>query len=87
MVGESTEGKAGILKSVIRQNVDGLHFRFGILREKLAELHSSSFMDTCPSCGVEYLRDFEVKTVGLKETSRRFSDEKCGASLRVQFLD
>ncbi|XP_020990638.1 NAD-dependent protein deacetylase SRT1 isoform X1 [Arachis duranensis] len=79
--------KAGILKFVISQNVDGLHLRSGIPREKLAELHGNSFMETCPSCGVEYFRDFEVETIGLKETSRRCSDEKCGGRLRDTVLD
>ncbi|KAK8983351.1 hypothetical protein V6N11_073771 [Hibiscus sabdariffa] len=79
--------KAGVLKFVISQNVDGLHLRSGIPREKLAELHGNSFMETCSSCGAEYLRDFEVETIGLKETSRRCSDEKCGAKLRDTVLD
>ncbi|KAG8472506.1 hypothetical protein CXB51_035338 [Gossypium anomalum] len=79
--------KAGILKFVISQNVDGLHLRSGIPREKLAELHGNSFMETCPSCGAEYYRDFELETIGLKETSRRCSDEKCGAKLRDTVLD
>ncbi|KAH9652304.1 NAD-dependent protein deacetylase SRT1 [Citrus sinensis] len=79
--------KAGILKFVISQNVDGLHLRSGIPREKLAELHGNSFMEACPSCGSEYFRDFEVETIGLKETSRRCSDLKCGAKLRDTVLD
>ncbi|KAI4307862.1 hypothetical protein L6164_030995 [Bauhinia variegata] len=79
--------RAGILKFVISQNVDGLHLRSGIPREKLAELHGNSFMETCPSCGAEYLRDFEVETIGLKETSRRCSDPKCGARLKDTVLD
>lgn len=79
--------KAGILKFIISQNVDGLHLRSGIPREKLAELHGNSFMEVCPSCGVEYFRDFEVETIGLKETSRRCSDVKCGAKLKDTVLD
>ncbi|XP_073224309.1 NAD-dependent protein deacetylase SRT1 isoform X3 [Cicer arietinum] len=79
--------KNGILKFVISQNVDGLHLRSGIPREKLAELHGNSFMETCPSCGAEYFRDFEVETIGLKETSRRCSDEKCGTRLKDTVLD
>ncbi|KAF9589287.1 hypothetical protein IFM89_022357 [Coptis chinensis] len=74
--------KAGILKFVISQNVDSLHLRSGIPREKLSELHGNSFRELCPSCGVEYVRDFEVETIGLKETSRRCSNEKCGAKLK-----
>lgn len=34
-----------------------------------------------------YLRDFEVETIGLKETSRRCSVEKCGAKLKDTVLD
>ncbi|KAJ9182523.1 hypothetical protein P3X46_006509 [Hevea brasiliensis] len=79
--------KAGILKFVISQNVDGLHLRSGIPREKLAELHGNSFMEACPSCGSEYLRDFEVETIGLKETSRRCTNVKCGTKLRDTVLD
>ncbi|KAG6689983.1 hypothetical protein I3842_11G200900 [Carya illinoinensis] len=79
--------KAGILKFLISQNVDGLHLRSGIPREKLAELHGNSFMEACPSCGAEYLRDFEVETIGLKETSRRCFDVKCGAKLKDTVLD
>ncbi|KAH7859458.1 hypothetical protein Vadar_001314 [Vaccinium darrowii] len=79
--------KAGILKFIISQNVDSLHLRSGIPREKLAELHGNSFMEICPKCGVEYLRDFEVETIGLKETSRRCSDVNCGAKLKDTVLD
>ncbi|KAF8031718.1 hypothetical protein BT93_D0821 [Corymbia citriodora subsp. variegata] len=79
--------RAGILKFVISQNVDGLHLRSGIPREKLAELHGNSFMETCPSCGAEYFRDFEVESIGLKETSRHCSDANCGAKLRDTVLD
>ncbi|KAM7498999.1 hypothetical protein LguiA_023413 [Lonicera macranthoides] len=79
--------KAGILKFVISQNIDGLHLRSGIPREKLAELHGNSFMEICPSCGVEYFRDFEVETIGLKDTSRRCSNADCGAKLKDTVLD
>ncbi|CAM8888413.1 unnamed protein product [Rhodiola kirilowii] len=79
--------KAGILKFVISQNIDGLHLRSGIPREKLAELHGNSFMEICPSCGDEYMRDFEIETIGLKETSRRCSRPECGAKLRDTVLD
>ncbi|KAH9793755.1 nad-dependent protein deacetylase sirtuin-6 [Citrus sinensis] len=79
--------KAGILKFVISQNVDSLHLRSGIPREKLAELHGNSFREICPSCGVEYLRDFEIETIGMKKTPRRCSDVKCGSRLKDTVLD
>uniref|UniRef100_A0A7N0RE59 NAD-dependent protein deacetylase SRT1 n=2 Tax=Kalanchoe fedtschenkoi TaxID=63787 RepID=A0A7N0RE59_KALFE len=79
--------KAGIVKFIISQNIDGLHLRSGIPREKLAELHGNSFMEICPSCGTEYLRDFEIETIGLKKTSRHCSKPDCGAKLRDTVLD
>ncbi|KAL1534101.1 ditrans,polycis-polyprenyl diphosphate synthase [Salvia divinorum] len=79
--------KAGILKFLISQNVDGLHLRSGIQREKLSELHGDSFMEQCSSCGAEYVRDFEIETIGLKETTRRCSKAGCGAKLRDTVLD
>ncbi|KAL6570860.1 ditrans,polycis-polyprenyl diphosphate synthase [Orobanche gracilis] len=68
-------------------NVDGLHLRSGTAREKLSELHGNSFLEQCPSCGAEYLRDFEIETIGLKETKRRCSKAGCGAKLRDTVLD
>ncbi|KAL8462236.1 hypothetical protein ACS0TY_033330 [Phlomoides rotata] len=56
-------------------------------REKLSELHGNIFMEICPSCGAEYMRDFETETIGLKETSRRCSKAGCGAKLRDSVLD
>lgn len=79
--------KAGILKFLISQNVDGLHLRSGISRGKLAELHGNSFMELCSSCGAEYFRDFEIETIGLKETGRRCSKASCGSKLRDTVLD
>eukprot|EP01018_Ginkgo_biloba_P023113 Gb_02893 [translate_table: standard] len=79
--------KAGILKFIISQNIDGLHLRSGIPREKLAELHGNSFREICSSCGKEYVRDFEVETIGLKETGRRCSDQNCGGKLKDTVLD
>ncbi|XP_031492993.1 NAD-dependent protein deacetylase SRT1-like isoform X2 [Nymphaea colorata] len=79
--------KAGILKFLISQNVDNLHLRSGIPREKLAELHGNCFRELCPKCGAEYIRDFEVETIGMKETSRRCSVPKCGGKLKDTVLD
>ncbi|KAG9159966.1 hypothetical protein Leryth_005710 [Lithospermum erythrorhizon] len=79
--------KAGILKFLISQNIDGLHLRSGIPREKISEIHGNSFLEKCPSCGDEYTRDFEVETIGLKETSRKCSSAHCGKKLRDTVLD
>ncbi|TVU13363.1 hypothetical protein EJB05_40415 [Eragrostis curvula] len=79
--------RAGLLKFVISQNVDSLHLRSGLPREKLAELHGNSFKEICPCCKTEYLRDFEIETIGLKDTPRRCSDKNCGARLKDTVLD
>lgn len=79
--------RAGILKFVISQNIDGLHLRSGIPRDKLSELHGNSFMERCTSCGTEYFRDFEVESVGLKETSRKCSNAGCDVKLKDTVLD
>ncbi|KAI8026896.1 NAD-dependent protein deacetylase SRT1 [Camellia lanceoleosa] len=87
--------KAGFLKlSMINcsilcifYNVDSLHLRSGIPREKLAELHGNSFREICFKCGVEYLRDFEVEIIGLKKTSKSCSDVNCREKLKDTVLD
>ncbi|VAH25700.1 unnamed protein product [Triticum turgidum subsp. durum] len=79
--------RAGLLKFVISQNVDSLHLRSGFPREKLAELHGNSFKEVCPCCKMEYLRDFEIETIGLKDTPRRCTDKNCGARLKDTVLD
>lgn len=48
---------------MVSQNVDGLHLRSGVPRDKLAELHGNCFAERCPSCKKEYIRDFEIETV------------------------
>ncbi|KAK6149414.1 hypothetical protein DH2020_016939 [Rehmannia glutinosa] len=91
--------KAGILKFLISQGFDSVSVSIclnmlecrwpasGNAKGKLAELHGDSFMEQCPSCGAEYLRDFEIETIGLKETTRRCSKAGCGAKLRDTVLD
>ncbi|KAH9554475.1 hypothetical protein CY35_08G065600 [Sphagnum magellanicum] len=79
--------RAGILKFIISQNIDGLHLRSGIPRSQLAELHGNCFRETCSSCGKEYFRDFEVETLGCKPTGRRCSDPECGAKLIDTIVD
>ncbi|KAL4445407.1 hypothetical protein ABPG77_011232 [Micractinium sp. CCAP 211/92] len=79
--------RTGKLDYLVSQNVDGLHLRSGIPRERIAELHGNCFAERCHSCGTEYIRDFEVETVGFKRTGRKCSRPGCGAALRDHILD
>jgi len=71
--------KAGILKHIISQNVDGLHMKSGIPRSELSELHGNIFVERCSSCGWEYERDFNTICSG-GFTGR--SCDRCQGKLR-----
>ncbi|HDQ93497.1 MAG TPA: NAD-dependent deacylase [Synergistetes bacterium] len=63
--------RAGLLKGIITQNVDGLHQAAG--SEKVHELHGSLKIVRCSSCRAQY--DSEVFL-------KRFDCPKCGGMLR-----
>lgn len=63
--------ESGKLTYLVSQNVDSLHLRSGVPRAKIAELHGNCFAERCGACSVEYLRDFEVETVGRTELPER----------------
>ena len=56
----------GKVTYVVSQNVDGLHLRSGVPRQQLAELHGNCFRERCCKCEHEYVRDFEMETVGRR---------------------
>jgi Sir2 family len=77
----------GLVQYVVSQNVDGLHLRSGLARTLLSELHGNVCLEECARCGREYLRHFEIRTVGRKPTARRCVAPSCGAQLRATALD
>ncbi|XP_070542302.1 LOW QUALITY PROTEIN: NAD-dependent protein deacylase sirtuin-6-like [Ptychodera flava] len=83
--------RAGIVKYVISQNVDGLHFRSGLPRDHFSELHGNMFIEECDKCGRQYVRNQPVPTVGLKLTGNLCSWNKsmgrCRGRLRDTILD
>ncbi|XP_028672312.1 NAD-dependent protein deacetylase sirtuin-6 [Erpetoichthys calabaricus] len=85
--------RAGILRYLISQNVDGLHVRSGFPRELLSELHGNMFVEECTKCGKQFVRDTVVGTMGLKLTGRLCDVPKsrglraCRGKLRDTILD
>jgi NAD-dependent SIR2 family protein deacetylase len=69
--------KHGYVRYLVSCNVDCLHLRSGFPREYLAELHGNCFAERCERCEKEYIRDFEMSTVGFEYTGR--TCDKCGA--------
>lgn len=61
---------SGNIQHIISQNVDALHLRSCLPRCSLSELHGNLFIDWCPTCKAETLRNSEATTVGLKRTGR-----------------
>jgi NAD-dependent deacetylase len=58
--------KVGILKSVLTQNIDGLHVKAG--SKRVLEYHGSVLKLRCPSCGMRYQRDeYDLKGLMLED--------------------
>ena len=60
--------REGYVRYLVSCNVDCLHVRSGYPREEMAELHGNCFAERCELCETEYVRDFEMPSVGFKTT-------------------
>jgi NAD+-dependent protein deacetylase sirtuin 6 len=75
----------GIVHFAITQNVDGLHRRSGLSRDKHAVLHGCAFTETCQDCKTEHFRDTDVGGMSFQKTGRKC--EVCSEDLRDTLLD
>jgi mono-ADP-ribosyltransferase sirtuin 6 len=71
----------------ITQNVDGLHMRSGITRDRHCFLHGCIFTEICDSCHNEYFRDFDIGGVSFQKTGRNCEQTGCEGFLRDTILD
>ena len=63
--------RSGYVQHVVTQNVDALHWRSGVCREQLSELHGNAMRERCPRCERAWLRDAMVPTVGRRATGNQ----------------
>lgn len=81
----STMIREDFVQCIVTQNVDNLHTRSGVKRNKLAELHGNIMVEYCPSCETEYQRDYEIESTGFEFTGN--SCAQCGGGLTDKALD
>ena len=85
---------AGLLQFIVNQNIDGLHLKVGLPREKVADMHGNVFVEQCNRCRKQCIVDSCVPTVGLKPTGNMCpigSDSagrlKCRGKMKDTILD
>ncbi len=72
--------KIGVLKSVLTQNVDGLHEKAG--SQRILEYHGSVLKLRCPSCGSRFRRnEYDLKKL-LEEGQLPPKCKKCGNPIK-----
>jgi mono-ADP-ribosyltransferase sirtuin 6 len=70
---------------IITQNVDGLHQKSGLPRNKLSILHGCVFEEQCEKCKRIFFRKKEVSTISFQPTGNRCIG--CNGILRDTLLD
>jgi len=79
-----------MLRSVVSQNIDGLHRKSGIDPNKLADLHGNHNLEICAKCGREHMRDYRVRTsskVHSHETGRFCETPGCRGKLEDTIIN
>lgn len=79
--------RAKLVHHVVSQNVDCLHLRSGLPRAALSELHGNLFVEFCPECRKEFVREYEAKSVGFKPVDGGSRKCACGGTLTDKALD
>ena len=77
------------MKHLISQNIDGLHLRSGVSREKISELHGNTYLETCADCGKGYMRDHRTRNDendAFTHLTGRDCDE-CGGALNDSIIN
>ena len=76
------------LHHIVTQNVDGLHHKTHLPRNKLSILHGCIFTEVCDTCSTEYVRSYEIQSIGLQYTGRQCTQSSCcGGKLKDTLLD
>lgn len=70
---------AGLLASVITQNIDGLHQKAGVAPDRVIELHGSAHRVRCIDCGATWPADDIQRRLDLEPLP---ACEVCGGHLR-----
>ncbi|ANQ10092.1 Uncharacterized protein PCOAH_00046040 [Plasmodium coatneyi] len=60
--------RRNVIKFLITQNIDSLHYRCGTKFSKISEIHGNIFIERCDFCGRRYLRDFVIPTISFQPT-------------------
>ena len=79
-----------ILKTVISQNVDGLHRKSGIPANKIYEVHGNTNLEVCQICKKDYMRDFRVREAQKNtehKTSRTCDNKECNGQLHDSIIN